>query len=141
MTKETLKLALEALEQTLETLDDENAKPGGAIADIIWYSEHITLFDYLASGITAIKAALAQPAQEPVAWMSPHMKDRDGDWVYDFSMYRDDYYMFPVYKAPPQRPWVDLTEQERNDIEDNFEVVVSKHVFDAIEAKLKEKNT
>jgi hypothetical protein len=64
MERKALKLALEALEQTLETLDDENAKPGGAIADIIWYSEHITLFDYLASGITAIKEALAQPEQE-----------------------------------------------------------------------------
>jgi hypothetical protein len=65
MTKEALKLALEALEQTLETLNDENAQPGGAIADTIWYSEHITLFDYLASEITAIKEALAQPEQEP----------------------------------------------------------------------------
>ena len=60
MEREALKRALEALEQTLETLDDENAQPGGAIADTIWYSEHITLFDYLASEITAIKKALAQ---------------------------------------------------------------------------------
>ena len=68
MTKdEALKLALEALEQTLQTLDDENAKPGGAIADTIWHSEHETLFDYLGSEITALKEALAQPEQEPVA--------------------------------------------------------------------------
>jgi hypothetical protein len=72
MEREALKLALDALEQTLETLDDENAKPGGAIADTIWYSEHITLFDYLASEITAIKEVLTQPAQEPVAWMNKH---------------------------------------------------------------------
>jgi hypothetical protein len=64
MEREALKLALDALEQTLKTLDDENAQPGGAIADTIWYSEHITLFDYLASEITAIKEVLAQPAQE-----------------------------------------------------------------------------
>lgn len=37
--------------------------------------------------------------------------------------------------------WVGLTEEQRNDIEDSFGVVVSKHVFDAIEAKLKERNT
>jgi len=40
-----------------------------------------------------------------------------------------------------QRTWVGLTEQERNDIEDYFCVVVSIHLFDAIESKLKEKNT
>ena len=65
---EALKLALEALEQTLKTLDDENAKPGGAIADTIWYSQHETLFDYLASEITALREALAQPEQEPPPW-------------------------------------------------------------------------
>ena len=68
MTKdEALKLALEALEQTLQTLDDENSKPGGAIADTIWHTEHETLFDYLGSEITAIKEALVQPEQEPVS--------------------------------------------------------------------------
>ena len=84
MTQEALKLALDALEQTLQTLDDENAKPGGAIADTIWHSEHETLFDYLGSEITAIKEALAEHAmqevqrlgqeieQEPVAWFHPH---------------------------------------------------------------------
>ena len=69
MKDEALKLALEALKQTLQTLDDENSKPGGAIADTIWHTKHETLFDYLGSKITAIKEALAQPAlpkQEPV---------------------------------------------------------------------------
>ena len=40
-----------------------------------------------------------------------------------------------------QRPWVGLTEQERNDIEDYCEMMIGKPAFDAIEAKLKEKNT
>jgi len=42
-----------------------------------------------------------------------------------------------VYK----RPWVGLTEQQRNDIEDACEMIIGKPTFDAIEAKLKEKNT
>ena len=42
--------------------------------------------------------------------------------------------------TPPQREWVGLTEQERNNIENDFSVVISIHVFDAIEAKLKKKN-
>jgi hypothetical protein len=37
--------------------------------------------------------------------------------------------------------WVGLTEQERNDIEDYCEMMIGKPAFDAIEAKLKEKNT
>ena len=57
---EALKLAMDALEETLRTLDDENAKPGGAISDTIWYSEHETLFDYIAAQITAIREALAE---------------------------------------------------------------------------------
>jgi len=62
--EEALKLALEALEETLKTLDDANATPGGPIADTIWYSPHETLFDYLEAQITATKQALAQAEQE-----------------------------------------------------------------------------
>lgn len=40
----------------------------------------------------------------------------------------------------PKRPWVGLSEQERNDIEDYCEMMIGKPAFDAIEAKLKEKN-
>ena len=45
--------------------------------------------------------------------------------------------------TPPaaKRQWVGLTEQERNDIEDYCEMIVGKPAFEAIEAKLKEKNT
>lgn len=52
-------LALEALEETLKTLDDANAIPGGPIADTIWYSPYETLFDYLEVRIAAIKQARA----------------------------------------------------------------------------------
>ena len=65
--QEALKLAREALEETLRTLDDENAKPGGAISDTIWYSEHETLFDYIAAQITATREALADSALERMA--------------------------------------------------------------------------
>lgn len=42
---------------------------------------------------------------------------------------------------PAKRKWVGLTEQERNDIEDQCEMMIGKPAFDAIEKKLKEKNT
>ena len=43
--------------------------------------------------------------------------------------------------CPPQRPWVGLTEQERNDLEDALGLVIGKSLFDNIEAALKERNT
>ena len=46
-----------------------------------------------------------------------------------------------AYFSEPQRQWVGLTEQERNDIEDYCEMIIGKPAFDTIEAKLKEKNT
>ena len=116
---EALKLALEALEQTLKTLDDENAKPGGAIADTIWHSEYETLFDYLGSKITAIKEALAQPEQEPVAWRD-HVEQRLLTWRQSFvnrsgdQLALDDFmdkqslddlvnFVCDEYTTPPQR--------------------------------------
>jgi hypothetical protein len=157
---EALKMALEALEQTLETLDDENAKPGGAIADTIWYDLHITLFDYLASEITAIKQTLAQPAQEPVAWSDEHLQflnflygagEFDGVW-FDQKHPKEKgefwwrKHLRRLFDAPTQRPWVGLTDEE-------IDVIYEQHHNQygecespnfgyerAIESKLKEKN-
>jgi len=46
------------------------------------------------------------------------------------------------YTTPPaaQRTWVGLTEGERNDLEDYCQMTIGKFAFDAIEAKLKERN-
>jgi len=41
----------------------------------------------------------------------------------------------------PKREWVGLTDEQREDIQNNFGIPVSKHAFDAIEAKLRSKNT
>lgn len=41
----------------------------------------------------------------------------------------------------PKCEWVGLTEQERNDLEDYCEMMIGNAAFNAIEAKLKEKNT
>ena len=57
--KEALELALEALETERDIYreHDEDGAP-----------------EYIHEAITAIKAALAQQEQEPVAWMKPHEK-------------------------------------------------------------------
>ena len=86
---------------------------------------------YLADEVDAL---LAQPEQEPVAWM----KASETEW--SISFFEEDGYV-PLYATPPQRTWVELTEQERNDMEDFCEMIIGKAAFDAIEAKLKEKNT
>ena len=40
-----------------------------------------------------------------------------------------------------KKPWVGLTNKERSGIENYCEMIIGKAAFDAIEAKLKEKNT
>ena len=103
MTQEVLKLALEAL----ESCDAAHITDGGRQ----WYDERL-----VDKAITAVKEALAQPQQEPVATLWQHgrtgrtritmpgdITDCDANW-------------FPaadLYAAPPQRTWVGLTDAER----------------------------
>ena len=110
-------------------------------------------------------AAQPAPVQEPVAWgnLANWCLDSDRVLITDKTeaekYHRDVYDLTPLYTTPPggrqsedcltaaQRPvaephkWVGLTEQERNDIEDYCEMIIGKPTFDAIEAKLKERNT
>ncbi len=46
----------------------------------------------------------------------------------------------PLASQRSVKPWVGLTEQERNDLEDYCEMIIGKPAFEAIEAKLREKN-
>jgi hypothetical protein len=111
MTKdEALDLALEALEETLKTLDDANAIPGGPIADTIWYSPYETLFDYLEVKIAAIKQARSAPVQEPVAFFDPQGKGFY--WAKPTKITAPvtvDFEPLPLYTTPPAAPV-----QERN---------------------------
>ncbi len=71
---------------------------------------------------------------DSVTWCWHQIYDSDVRYV------RED--IPPNVATPPaaKRQWVGLTEQERNDIEDYCEMIVGKPAFEAIEAKLKEKN-
>jgi len=93
------------------------------------------------------KEALAQPAQKPVAWLY------EGE--YSSGSYSGNYFAWnvtmnknatnaarevkPLYTAPPQRPWVGLTEQEFQLIYDMGRT--PSGMMEMVEAKLKEKNT
>lgn len=107
MTKER-----EALKLALEALEDLGMKHYESTGEVLYKDT-----------FTAIKEALAQPEQKPVAL------------VYD-----------PITGSitPPQRTWVGLTDDELQPIADEYRILFGSWVKDfaqAIEAKLKEKNT
>jgi len=110
MTQEALKLALDALETEL-SIDWTNN------------DEFNTSAEKMYEAIAAIKQALAQPKQEPVAW--------------ELGVVNGVVTRRPI--APPRRTWVGLTNKEV------FEICYSNYYRDSqlvkmVEAKLKEKN-
>ena len=129
MTKEEiLKMTLEALEEACELIGpawawrDEKGRPA----------------------ITAIKEALAQPEQEPLAWISTGPASMI-HWTADKPAYGDDW--VPLYTTPPQREFVGLTKEEIAEFDtwhDNREEEVGwcnpSEIVAYIEAKLKQKN-
>ena len=100
--------------------------------------------DELNAAIKALRTALAQPEQEPVAWVDLDCWLHGDFWPDDcFSDEAQEGYT-PLYTAPPQREWQGLTDEERQDImEDMVNRTIEDHdvLFDVIEAKLKGKNT
>jgi len=91
--------------------------------------------------------ALAQPEQEPVAWMKKMFSPELGEF-FDykdgaFAKETDCQGWTPLYTTPPQRTWVGLTEQEHTDIAVECGCMSADWVFygAAVERKVKEKNT
>ncbi len=89
--------------------------------------------------------ALAQPEQEPVAWMWD-VNNGAGYSSKGIGFYQTDIPFAkhtPLYTAPPQRTWVGLSESDRRLI--NFQWQdgngTAPEIIDLVEAKLKEKNT
>ena len=118
--REALKLALEALEEAADAIDS-----WGSYASGYFQVKHDLEGDIskAKSAITAIKEALAQPEpwekfcdsscvwtdhhpdcklaeQKPVAWTVSGLVR---DWNKDFSAYRTQHYVRPVFTTPPQR--------------------------------------
>ena len=123
---EALTLALEAL---------ECASTGNRRPEIIGPS------------ITAIKEALAQPEQEPVAWITEWEGQYSSGKILDYIAHtrggKVEY--TPLYTTPPQRTWVGLTEKDICEAAVKSQDGISPRndtlrFAIAIEAKLKEKN-
>ena len=132
--RQALEIALEALEKI-------------AMVNAMDYEYQQWAKEYLA----AIKEALAQPEQEPVAFYvyKPtlprghlgNVSDGDLPWVYDQDPSSGYSARMLVYTTPPQRTWVGLTDGEIGTIAYNVNPLDGIRQFSrAIEAKLKEKN-
>ena len=117
--REALKMALRALETERDIYceHDEDGAP-----------------EYILDAIARIKASLAQPAQEPVAWITPDgegFRIRFSPPTNEVSLGWD-----ALYSAPPKRPWVGLTDEETSGFTSQ-EMTVVKYVSKV----LQEKNT
>ena len=100
--REAAQMALDALESSrvFVTSREKIKHPEGTE----WYDERIE----------ALRAALAQPEQEPVAWC---FKESTGNlFGFTTELFDDEEQasnLVPLYTAPPQREWVGLTDEER----------------------------
>jgi hypothetical protein len=132
---EALKLALEALEKSVATCFDRYSHE-----QVMSRPEH-----FINQAITAIKQALAAPVQEPVAWGV-----FEGGNLHDMFFTKEEADNMAHLKGlhaeirplttPPaaQRQWVGLTDKEIEKLRESF---ATRYAIEAIEAKLKEKNT
>jgi hypothetical protein len=83
--------------------------------------------------IEALRARLAQPEPEPVAWMHP-----DGRlWTFGRGLDKSTF-TIPLYAAPPQREWQGLTDEEIMELVKTWHGSIT--LASAVEAKLKAKN-
>jgi len=136
--KEVMQMALETAEQI-------------ANADYRHWEELASLGDFerwarsRANHISeALRAALAQPEPEPVAWLRSVFMIEDGWDEFGFTKSSDE--DVPLYTAPPQRKWVGLTYKERCElwnISSKFspESVIMQDFAKDIESRLRELNT
>ena len=93
--------------------------------------------------------AMAQPEQEPVAYIN--IEERKLEWAYKYMSWDTPTVVnlpkIPLYTTPPQRTWVGLTEEELCEIvglstnDSDWNVFKVQEWLRKVEAKLKEKNT
>ena len=94
-----------------------------------------------------VEKALAQPEQEPVAYIN--IEERKLEWAYKYMSWDTPTVVnlpkIPLYTTPPQRTWVGLTDEDITEL--HYEIKVrlmgtykTEDIYRAIEAKLKEKN-
>jgi hypothetical protein len=128
--------ALEALEEATNYTGCETWSP--------------SMTDECLAVAAALRAALEQPEQEPVAWRLP---DPDPEGRFEWVLYQTADFMpgvnpmdhfdglEPLYTHPPRREWRGLSEQERHRLWRKLcEGEGLDEYAEAIEAALKERN-
>jgi hypothetical protein len=147
MTKEALKLALEALE-------DLGMKHYESTGEVLYKETFTAIKEALANEALEKMAENArelgldyEPEQEPVAWrawVSKFPQGTGSDWVYVTKpIMKDSVHNQPLYTTPPQRTWVGLTDEEILLISADCAAThqhTDIHFARAIEVKLKAKN-
>ena len=131
--REALKLALEALEGVEALLSSMGLT-------------HLIIYGDAEKAITNLSQALAE--QEPVAWGHPNSSitgRKQALMMVNLEIPSNAQYpelWVPLYTTPPQRTWVGLTDEDKQIAFDDTQEGGGFWEFaDAIEAKLKEKNT
>jgi hypothetical protein len=134
------------LEQALEALEATHYDVGSA------EKQRLQAMD----AITALRSALAQQGQEPMAWRDPATDDivsvaRRAAWETDYGLGgkgRAATYTEPLYARPPRREWRGLTMQEINALPEIGGVMwrmgtapAVLRAIRAVERALKEKNS
>jgi hypothetical protein len=164
--KEALKLALEALEKSIDNFP-ANVQHTNVIAVIkaalaqpaqepvsVTYKEVADAMNSLWNGTLEQHQIAQQMAnkklyttppsaqQEPVAWLTKNKFSGEVDLDAKNAKETTGWSAaFPVYTTPQQRPWVELTHQETKDCMKAWDGNDAYVLCRAIEAKLKELNT
>jgi hypothetical protein len=102
---------------------------------------------YKFAKLVAAKAIAELESQEPVAWRAPNWSNLHGEYGYrDFNDPviaidgKPSPYNEPLYIHPPRRTWVGLTDEEQQQAYEQWQNDGWGVFYNAIEAKLKEKN-
>ena len=146
--RKAAEMALEALETLWDILDDIDTASDMAKENDAWYRKRvealqkkrwdtmITTDGYkLKDGpVEALRQALAQPEQTPVAYVS----DDGASAAIVLGIDLDK--LTPLYTAPLKSKWVGLTDVEVESWRGNYDFFDSALVRE-VEAKLKEKNS
>jgi hypothetical protein len=120
--------ALEALSAELWTMLDKPVD-----------EQYRVKYAYLLTLITALRTALAQPKHEPMA-VAYLCENGVGHRYFRWKKPSDIYKPIGLYTAPPQREWVGLTDEEQQQLFDQWQDNGWGSFYNAIEAKLKELN-
>lgn len=132
--KELMQMALDALEHGLPIIEDF----GGKEQLQLQHKAIAVLYE-------ALRARLAQPEPEPVAWGITNTRPTEKEPLMMVMLDKPEpsHLVVPLYTAPPQREWVGLTKEELQEISDfHFHGAFSaRDIYEDIETRLKDKNT